>query len=156
MILQNFSFSDASKYTMVFPDGWQSDFLLHFPWNAKSHSLCLSTDSSNMGLFGVTNKCKLCSSRVKRQDHPELHWGRPFHRCTPNLLSALYPQERLLLLFPAHPFSGGCFFEISVWTVEQKKRQEHLILGGRNFVLTLKMENCSKQQTWENSKCSLP
>lgn len=137
-------------------------FMLHFPWYAKSHSPWPSTESSNMRLFGVRNKCKLCSARVKRQDHPGLHWGRPFHHHMPNLPSALYRQKRceIPLLFPLHPFSGGCFFEISVWTMEQKKRQESLILGGRRFVLTLKMEKsvgqCSKQQTWENNKCSLP
>lgn len=98
--------------------------------------------------FGVRNKCELCSASVKRQDHPGLNWRRPFHHHIPNLHSALYPQEKckIPLLLPLHPFSGGCFFGISIWAVEWKERQESLILEGRKFVLTESGEEHSPEE----------
>lgn len=112
-------------------------FIFHLPWDAKSYSPYASTECSNMRLFWG-EKCELCSASVKRQDHPGLHWRRPFHHHTPNLPSALYPQKKckIPLLFPLHPFSGACCFEISVWTVERKEKQESFILEGRKFILT--------------------
>lgn len=150
---------------MVFPDIRQSGFYIA---SSMKCQIPLSMPKHRIFKYDIPWGEKLSVN-------PTVHeWrGRILQDCTGKGFSASHNKLALCFIssgetrnpspFPPPPFSrGGCFFEISVWRVEQKKKkcQESLILGGRKFVLTLKRENSvvrrSKQQTWDNSKCSLP
>lgn len=80
------------------------EWLLYWFFCGKSNYTS-HTQTQNLHILDtlMRNKYKLCSARVKSKDHPGLHWGRPFHHCTANLHSALYPQKicEIPLLFPS-------------------------------------------------------
>lgn len=76
------------------------------------------------------------------------------------LLYILRKDVKSHSFFPP-PFCRGMFlWNLCMNSESKKKKQESLFLRGRKFVLTLKIKKSvdqrSKQQTWENNKCSVP
>lgn len=79
------------------------EWLLYWFFCGKSNYTFHTQTQNLLILDALWNKYKLCSAKAKSKDRPELHWERPFHHCTANLHSALYPQKRceIPLLFPS-------------------------------------------------------